>query len=51
LNELIASSTRSVKLRRNTVVDTTKDGLLWFEQIEQADIDLLREMVKLFWSA
>jgi putative transposase len=31
------------------VVDTTMDGLAWVrKQVEQADTDLLREMVKLF---
>jgi transposase-like protein len=31
------------------VVDATMDGLSWVrKQIEQADTDLLREMVKLF---
>jgi putative transposase len=31
------------------VVDTTMDGLAWLrKQVEQADTDLLREMVKLF---
>jgi transposase-like protein len=35
--------------RRSTVVDTTMDGLAWLrKQVEQADTDLLREMVKLF---
>jgi transposase-like protein len=35
--------------RRSTVVDTTMDGLSWVrKQVEQADTDLLREMVKLF---
>lgn len=32
------------------MVDTTMDGLSWVrKQLEQADTDLLREMVKLFW--
>ncbi len=31
------------------MVDTTMDGLAWLrKQVEQADTDLLREMVKLF---
>ena len=31
------------------MVDTTMDGLSWVrKQLEQADTDLLREMVKLF---
>jgi hypothetical protein len=31
------------------VVDTTMDGLTWLrKQVEEADTDLLREMVKLF---
>jgi putative transposase len=31
------------------VVDTTMDGLAWLrKQVEQADTDLLREMVKVF---
>jgi putative transposase len=32
------------------VVDTTMDALAWVrKQVEQADADLLREMVELFW--
>jgi putative transposase len=35
--------------RRSTVVDTTMDGLSWLrKQVEQADTDLLREMVRVF---
>jgi len=49
-----SSSTRSVSRksgRRSTVVDATMDGLAWVrKQVEQADTDLLREMVKLFAS-
>jgi len=34
---------------RRLVVDTTMDGLTWLrKQVEEADTDLLREMVKLF---
>jgi putative transposase len=46
-----SSSTRSGRNsgRRSTVVDTTMDGLAWLrKQVEQADTDLLREMVKVF---
>jgi hypothetical protein len=35
--------------RRNAVVDSTMDGLSWVrKQVEEADTDVLRAMVKLF---
>jgi hypothetical protein len=48
-HRVILNETCGNSERRSTVVDTTMDGLAWLRKhVEQADTDLLRDMVKLF---